>query len=90
MGTIAVCMFFEPGHILPTLRLAHGLRAAGHRVVYMTIPDYQGGLQAQGFETEVLLANQFPAGAITLRRSFEELERTCPGRSFVQGLLAEK
>lgn len=64
MSTIAVCMMFELGHILPTLRLAQGLRAAGHRVVYMTLPDYQAALEAQGFETRALLATQFPAGSI--------------------------
>jgi zeaxanthin glucosyltransferase len=68
VSTIAVCTLFEPGHILPTLRLTHELHAAGHRVVYMTLPDFQAGLEAQGFETRAVLATQFPLGAIAARQ----------------------
>jgi zeaxanthin glucosyltransferase len=64
MSTIAICMFPELGHILPTLRLAQGLRSAGHRVVYSTLPDYQGTLEALQLETVALLADRFPIGTI--------------------------
>jgi zeaxanthin glucosyltransferase len=64
VSAIAFCMYPELGHILPTLRLAQGLRSAGHRVVYSTFPDYQGTLEALGFETVALMAGRFPLGTI--------------------------
>lgn len=64
MSTIAFCMFPEPGHTMPSLRLAQGLKSAAHRVVYLVLPDLQEWVEAQGFETVVLMPERFPLGTI--------------------------
>lgn len=64
MSTIAFFTYPELGHIVPTLRLAQGLRSAGHRVVYSTLPDFQRTLEALGFETVALLPERYPVGTI--------------------------
>ena len=64
MSTIVFCAYSESGHIQPTLRLAQGLRSAGHRVVYATLPDFCDMLAVQGFETVALMAGRYPLGTI--------------------------
>jgi zeaxanthin glucosyltransferase len=64
VSTIAFCPWFELGHIQPTLRLAQELKAAGHRVVYWTLPDFQNRLELQGFETVALMPDRYPTGTI--------------------------
>jgi zeaxanthin glucosyltransferase len=64
VSTIAFCMYPEPGHTMPSLRLAQGLKSAGHRVLYLVLPDLQGLVEALGFEAVVLMADRFPLGTI--------------------------
>ncbi|ODS52294.1 MAG: hypothetical protein ABS36_16990 [Acidobacteria bacterium SCN 69-37] len=62
MARIVVLMFPEPGHLLPTVRLAARLLKDGHSVTYATLPCYRSALCDLGFD---------------LRAAFEDpLERT--------------
>jgi zeaxanthin glucosyltransferase len=67
VSTIAFCMYPEPGHTIPSLRLAQGLKSAGHRVVYLVLPDMRDWVEALGFETVVVMAERLPLG--TIRKS---------------------
>jgi UDP:flavonoid glycosyltransferase YjiC (YdhE family) len=46
MSHIAICMLPEPGHILPTIRVAKLLEANGHAVTYITVPRYENFFRA--------------------------------------------
>lgn len=51
MARVTIAMFPEPGHLLPTLRLASRLQAAGHVVTYAVTGAYTAALSARGFAT---------------------------------------
>lgn len=50
MARIVIMMFPEPGHLLPTLRLATRLNQDGHSVTYVTLPNYEAALRRLGFD----------------------------------------
>jgi len=54
---ILFAMHFEAGHILCTYRLARELKAKGHSVTYLTIPDTQTIIEKQGFESILFAEN---------------------------------
>jgi len=64
MSTVAFWMFYELGHIYPTLRLARGIRDAGHRVVYFTIEDFEEKIRDLGFDVVTVLPKSIPRGTI--------------------------
>jgi len=76
MSTVAIWMFYETGHLLPTLRLARGLQAAGHRVVYFVPPDFEEKVRGLGFEAVPVLAESIPPG--TLRRLHQAPDSELP------------
>ena len=44
----------EAGHLLPTFKLAKALESRGHRAVFLTAPEQDGFVRAQGHETIVV------------------------------------
>lgn len=74
MSTIAFCTYPELGHIMPTLRLAQGLRSAGHRVVYSVLRDFQSMLEGMGFETAALMPERYPLGTIARLHQMPQAE----------------
>jgi UDP:flavonoid glycosyltransferase YjiC (YdhE family) len=50
MARVTILMFPEPGHVIPTFRLATHLRRHGHVVTYLSTPPLVPGLRARGFE----------------------------------------
>lgn len=60
MGTIAVPFDIEEGHTLPQFGLLKFLRARGHRVCCLGMPEIEGLVRRQGFEFIPLVA---PKGA---------------------------
>jgi UDP:flavonoid glycosyltransferase YjiC (YdhE family) len=59
MSKVTFFMLPEPGHLLPTFRLAAMLRSQGHHVEYMTISDFRDNIVGQGFGFLPLLARFF-------------------------------
>ena len=51
MSDILVLMLPEEGHLLPSFKLAKGLRARAHRVRYLVPPRLEANVAAQGMET---------------------------------------
>jgi zeaxanthin glucosyltransferase len=62
MSKIIFFMLPEPGHLVPTLRIARALQARGHEVAYLTIPDFRGFVAKQGFGYAPLLGRYFEQG----------------------------
>jgi hypothetical protein len=54
MARISFFMMQEPGHILPTLRVATFLRNCGHEVSYVTVERFRGFLESLGFQCVML------------------------------------
>src|SRR5690606_30773797 len=50
MAQITILMFPEPGHLLPTLRIAGRLKDDGHVVTYVTRSCYVDALRRLGFD----------------------------------------
>lgn len=65
MATIAICVLPEAGHYYPTFRIARGLAARGHRVVYLTLPDDRPFVEREGLAAVELFPDLFPAGSVT-------------------------
>ncbi|MDC0723729.1 glycosyltransferase [Nannocystis bainbridge] len=63
MARILIHMLREHGHVLPTLKLARGLTAAGHRVEYLLTPWWHDFCAAQGVTLRPYLEHIFPAAA---------------------------
>ena len=59
----------ETGHLNATLGLARRLAAAGHRISYLTLPDYVAHIAAQGFAARPMLAAAFPLGWLRQARA---------------------
>ncbi|HEX8719948.1 MAG TPA: glycosyltransferase [Pyrinomonadaceae bacterium] len=53
----------EQGHLLPTFKLAKALERRGHRVVFLTDPQQEGFVRAQGHEAVVVDHSFWPAPA---------------------------
>lgn len=62
MSNIAISMFPEEGHIIPSFKLARMLQAEGHCVTYVGLPDFESYVRAQGFAFATILGDVFPAG----------------------------
>lgn len=55
MARFSIWMLPEPGHLLPTMRIAKGLQRAGHRVCYLTTPQFREFIQTHGFDFGAIL-----------------------------------
>jgi UDP:flavonoid glycosyltransferase YjiC (YdhE family) len=53
MSIFAFVMLPEIGHIVPTLRVARKLRAAGHGTCHVITPDFEALLQSHGFPYQI-------------------------------------
>ena len=60
MARITILMLPEPGHFLPTLRMAARLRGYGHQVTYVTIPAFRRFFLDQDFGCATILAEHLP------------------------------
>jgi len=56
MARIVFLMLPEPGHLLPTFRIARGLLERGHEVFYLTLPEFRKDCEMQGFKFSPLLS----------------------------------
>lgn len=61
MARIIIGMLPEPGHLIPTFRLAGMLQTRGHSVEYMTILDFREIIEQQGFLFRAFLPHFFNA-----------------------------
>jgi UDP:flavonoid glycosyltransferase YjiC (YdhE family) len=57
-------MLVEAGHHRGAIGLARRLRARGHRVVFLSLPDAAAMVQAEGFEFIPFAADVMPAGSM--------------------------
>lgn len=67
MSRVSVLMFPEPGHILPTLRIAQRLHRAGHSLTYLTTVPFRAGLGEMGFAHQTIFSHE----AITKQTAIE-------------------
>ena len=49
MAKILIFMLPEPGHLIPTFRVAMLLKDLGHTIEYLTVPDFRETITALGF-----------------------------------------
>lgn len=63
MPRILIHTLREHGHVLPTLKLARALTAAGHEVEYLLTPSWEKFAAAQGIVMRSYLDDIFPAAA---------------------------
>jgi UDP:flavonoid glycosyltransferase YjiC (YdhE family) len=60
VSCIAFLTLPEPGHILPTLRVAELLRAQGHEVFYFVPPELEPFFRSRGFQCQLMLEAILP------------------------------
>lgn len=63
MSLVLIHPLREHGHVLPTVKLARGLTAAGHRVEYLLTPAWREFCEAHALELRPYLEDIFPAEA---------------------------
>jgi UDP:flavonoid glycosyltransferase YjiC (YdhE family) len=61
MARISILTLPEPGHFLPTLKLAAGLQARGHQASYITTPSFRDFFLSQGFGCTCVLSRYIPS-----------------------------
>jgi zeaxanthin glucosyltransferase len=69
MARIAFLIDIEQGHILSTFSLARKLKARGHEVYYLGIPDVEEMIRKQGMEFRPLLQDLVPRGSVAKMRA---------------------
>jgi zeaxanthin glucosyltransferase len=69
MGNIGFGMVPQHGHLNPTLRLAHSLKARGHQITYLSVPDYEDWVTGHGFEFVPVFEEVFPRGSLARERA---------------------
>src|SRR5258708_15836619 len=57
MARLSIVMFPEPGHLLPTIRIATLVKAKGHTVTYLTIPGFSHLIERLGFHFRPILSH---------------------------------
>lgn len=62
MANIAFFPHPEFGHLNPPLKLARGLREAGHSVYYIGLPDFEDYIRSQGLAYACIMEKRFPKG----------------------------
>jgi zeaxanthin glucosyltransferase len=60
MSTIAFLAYPETGHLNPTFKIAKTLKARGHRVYYIGLPDFEEYVQSEGLDFIPIFADLFP------------------------------
>ncbi|MFY0523551.1 glycosyltransferase [Archangium gephyra] len=64
MARIAFLPLAESGHINATFKLARQLRAHGHEVRYLALPDVESHIRSQGWDFIPLFEHLFPKGFV--------------------------
>jgi UDP:flavonoid glycosyltransferase YjiC (YdhE family) len=64
MATILFFPFPETGHLNPTFKLARSLRARGHLVRYLVLPDFHDAVERQHLDVSCMFENAAPRGFI--------------------------
>ncbi|MGZ3460531.1 MAG: hypothetical protein ACXU86_18745, partial [Archangium sp.] len=62
MARIVFYPFAQVGHVNPTFHLAKQLRARGHDIRYLSLPDIEEHVKAQGWHFTPLFGDLFPKG----------------------------
>ncbi|MBK8266426.1 MAG: glycosyltransferase family 1 protein [Nannocystis sp.] len=62
MSRVLIQMLREPGHLLPTIKLARALAERGHEVLYLLTPDWRGFAERHRLAAHVHLADVYPPG----------------------------
>src|SRR5258708_10183261 len=57
MARLSIVMFPDPGHLLPTTRIATLVKAKGHTVTYLTIPGFSHLIERLGFHFRPILSH---------------------------------
>lgn len=65
MCRIAFITYPETGHLIPTFKLAKGLKSRGHEVFYFGIPDFEHGVRSEGFGFMPVLEDLYPKGFLS-------------------------
>ncbi len=60
MSRILIHMYREHGHLLPTLKLARSLAAAGHQVEYLLTPPWRSFVESRGLTLRPYLEAIYP------------------------------
>lgn len=71
MSTIVFMPFHWAADMNATFALARKLQSRGHRVYYLTIPDTEGRIRAQGFEWIPAFSRVFPKGELAKQAAAE-------------------
>lgn len=69
MARFAFFMLPEPGHILPTLRLASRLQKEGHSVTYLSPPYLRNFFRTYGFDSANILESISPKEPVEIWRA---------------------
>ena len=64
MARIAFLPLSESGHINATFKLARQLRAYGHEVRYLALPDVESHIRSQGWDFIPIFEHLFPKGFV--------------------------
>lgn len=75
MAFIVFNMLEEPGHIIPSFKLARSLAARGHRVGYLETLDFEQTIREQGFEFFPLFAELYPRGYVARHQRLDRFAR---------------
>lgn len=68
MARILFSLLPEEGHLNPSFKIARGLRARGHQVLYLVFEDLRDRILAEGFEPVSLFPDLYPAGLLEQQR----------------------
>jgi hypothetical protein len=60
MSHLVICAVPEPGHILPTVRVAKLLQARGHVVSYIIVPRYESFFRSHQIPCRVIFSDILP------------------------------
>lgn len=82
MSRITLFMLPEPGHLLPTFRLAMKLKQRGHQICYVSFPELRNEIKSLGFGFIPML-ERFSRGCINNGHMLETLQA---GSHVYQGL----
>jgi UDP:flavonoid glycosyltransferase YjiC (YdhE family) len=90
MSRISFLMLPEPGHLLPTFRIASKLRQRGHQIHYLSFPEFREGIARLGFDFSPVMnglsADGFGSGSMfETRRAGSSIYRSLISTLVSQG-----
>lgn len=91
MTNIAVSMLPEEGHVIPSFKIAKTLKARGHNVYYIGVPDFEPYVRRQNLEFVPFMEQVFPKGSreaqvqiLATRRGLSNLREASHARFYRQ------